>query len=126
MVCGSWSVGIWARRGDPVAYRLVIFLLLLLREKSRDTRVSLMYNRSIICRAADLLYRKANTHCRLRRDSTVELSRVVGVNTPVGSRDPVTISCAVELLRLVISDDTMTSLSKKLSISIKIHVIIPL
>jgi len=33
------------------------------------------------------------------------------------------ISCAVELLRLVISDDIMTSLLKKLSISIKIHVV---
>ena len=34
-----------------------------------------------------------------------------------------TISCAVELLRLVTSDDRMTSLLKKLSISIKIHVV---
>ena len=30
-----------------------------------------------------------NTHRRRRRDSTVELSRVGGVNAPVGSRDPV-------------------------------------
>jgi len=30
-----------------------------------------------------------NTHCRRRRDSTIELSRVGGVNTPVDSRDPV-------------------------------------
>jgi len=59
---------------------------------------------------------KPNTH-RWRRNSTVELSRVGGVNAPVGSRDqwPVTYiqsskslvvtqfttSCAVELLRLV-------------------------
>ena len=33
------------------------------------------------------------------------------------------ISCDIELLRLVTSDDTMTSMSKKLSISIKIHVV---
>ena len=32
-----------------------------------------------------------------------------------------TISCAVELLRLLTSDDIMTSLLKKLSILIKIH-----
>jgi len=37
-----------------------------------------------------------------------------------------TISCAVELLRLVTSDDIMTSLLKKLSISIKIHAVKPL
>jgi len=30
-----------------------------------------------------------NTHRRRRRDETVELRRVGGVNTPVGSRDPV-------------------------------------
>jgi len=30
-----------------------------------------------------------NTHCRRRRDSAVELSRVGGVDAPVGSRDPV-------------------------------------
>ena len=32
---------------------------------------------------------KPNTHRRRRRDSTVELSHVGGVNAPVGSRDPV-------------------------------------
>jgi len=37
-----------------------------------------------------------------------------------------TISCAVELLRLVVSDDIMTSLLKKLSISIEIHTVKPL
>ena len=37
-----------------------------------------------------------------------------------------TISCAAELLRLVTSDDIMTSLLKMLSISIKIHVVKPL
>jgi len=37
-----------------------------------------------------------------------------------------TISCAVELSRLVTSDDTMTSLPKTLSISIKIHAVKPL
>ena len=36
-----------------------------------------------------------------------------------------TIFCAVELLRLVTSDDIMTSLLKKLSIPIKIHVVKP-
>ena len=36
----------------------------------------------------------SNTHRRRRRDETVELRRVGGVNTPVGSRDPDTISCA--------------------------------
>ena len=34
-----------------------------------------------------------------------------------------TISCAADLLRLVASDDIMTSLLRKLSISIKIHVV---
>jgi len=29
-----------------------------------------------------------NTHRRRRRDETVESRRVGGVNTPVGSRDP--------------------------------------
>ena len=45
------------------------------------------------------------------------------MNAPVGSRDPVYnfLCCAVELLRLVTSDDIMTSLSKKLT-SIKVHV----
>jgi len=32
---------------------------------------------------------KPNTQRRRRRDLTVELSRVGGVNAPVGSRDPV-------------------------------------
>jgi len=32
---------------------------------------------------------KPNTHRRRRRDETVESRRVGGVNTPVGSRDPV-------------------------------------
>jgi len=61
---------------------------------------------------------------RCRRDSTwiVELSRVGGVNAPVSCRD--SISCAVELLRLVTSDDTMTSLLKKV-INID-HVVKPL
>ena len=41
---------------------------------------------------------KSNTHRRRRRDSTVELSRVGGVNAPVGSRNPVyKITCAVKL-----------------------------
>jgi len=34
--------------------------------------------------------------------------------------------CLVKILGLVTSDDTMTSLSKKLSTSIKIHVVKPL
>ena len=37
-----------------------------------------------------------------------------------------TISCAVELFRLVTSDDIMTLLLKKVSTSIKIHVVKPL
>jgi len=63
-----------------------------------------------------------NTHRRRRRDSTVELSRVGGVNAPVGSRDQVynfLCCCAI----LVTGDDIMTSLLKKLSISIKIHAV---
>jgi len=52
-----------------------------------------------------------NTHRRRRRDSTVELSRVGGVSASVGSRDPVyNFCCVVQLLRLVTSDDIMTSL----------------
>ena len=55
------------------------------------------------------------------RDSTVELSRVGGVNTPVGSRAiQFTISCAVKELRLVTSDDIVTSLLKKLSMGLYI------
>jgi len=58
-----------------------------------------------------------NTHRRRRRDSTVELSRVGGVNAFVGSRvvTQFTISCAVELLRLVTNDDIMTSFMKTIS-----------
>ena len=59
---------------------------------------------------------KPNTHRRRRRDLTVELSCVGGVNAPVGSRDPVynfLSSCVVELLRLVTSDDIITLLLKK-------------
>jgi len=67
---------------------------------------------------------------RQRRDSTVKLRCVGGVNAPVGSRDssrdPVYNSCAVELFRLVTSDDKMTLLLKKLLMSIKIHVVKPL
>ena len=44
------------------------------------------------------------------------------MNAPVGSRDPV----YNFLVLLVTSDDTMTSLLKKLSVSIKIHVVKPL
>ena len=46
------------------------------------------------------------------------------MNAPVGSRDQV--YNAVELLELATSDDIVTSLLKKLSISIKIHVVKPL
>jgi len=67
-----------------------------------------------------------NTHRRRRGDSTVELSRIGGVNAPVGSRDPVYNLLFVELLRLMTTDDIMTSLLKNLSISIKIHVVKPL
>jgi len=45
-----------------------------------------------------------NTHRRRRRDSTVELSRVGGVNAPSVVVTQFTIFCAVELLRLVTSD----------------------
>ena len=50
------------------------------------------------------------------------------MNALVGSRtrDPVYNFCAVELLRLVTSDDVMTTLLKKLAISIKIHLVKPL
>ena len=60
-----------------------------------------------------------NTH--RRRDSTVELSRVVSAlwTHPSAVVTQFTISCAVELT----SDDIMTSLLKKLSISINIHVV---
>ena len=68
----------------------------------------------------------SNTHRRRRRDSPVALSRVGIVNAPVGSRDPVYISCGVELLRLVTRDDIMTLSLKKLSTSIKIYVVKPL
>ena len=76
------------------------------------------------CAGASVVCHKPKTHRRRRRDSAVELSRVGGVNAPVGSRDP-SLQYPVELLRLVTSDDTMTSLLKKLSISIKIHVVKP-
>ena len=66
---------------------------------------------------------KPNTHRRRRHDSTVELSRVGGANAPVGSSGPFH-----NFLRCcwVASDDIVTSLLKKLSISIKIHVVKPL
>jgi len=56
-------------------------------------------------------------------NSEVKLYRVGGVNAPVNAQSSAvvihfTISCAVELLRLVTSDDIMTSLLKKLIISI--------
>jgi len=56
-------------------------------------------------------------------NSEVEVRRVGDVNAPVGSGATPTLqfSCAVELLRVVRSDDVMTL--KKLSISIKIHVV---
>jgi len=53
-----------------------------------------------------------NTH--RRRDETVESRRVGGVNTPVGSRDPVYNFLCWQLT----SDDIMTSLLKKI---VKIH-----
>ena len=52
----------------------------------------------------------SNTHRRRRRDETVELRRVGGVNTPVGSRDPVYNFLCWQLT----SDDIMTALLKKL------------
>ena len=56
-----------------------------------------------------------NTHRRRRRDETVESRRVGGVNTPVGSRDPVYNFLCWQLT----SDDITTSLLKKI---VKIHV----
>ena len=54
------------------------------------------------------LHLMPNTHRRRRCDETVELRRVGGVNTPVGSRDPVyNILCWQ-----VTSNDIMTSLLK--------------
>jgi len=74
--------------------------------------------------------RKANTHRRRRRDCRVEsrrrCKRTRRQTKKIDDDDDVThftISCAVELLRLVTSDDIVTSLLKKLSISIKIHVV---
>ena len=61
---------------------------------------------------------------RQRRDSTVKLRCVGGVNAPVGSRD--SSRDPVELFRSVTSDDKMTLLLKKLLMSIKIHVVKPL
>jgi len=57
---------------------------------------------------------KPNTHRRRRRDETVESRRVGGVNTPVGSRDPVYNFLYWQLT----SDDIMTSLLKE---TVKIH-----
>jgi len=59
---------------------------------------------------------------------TVKLSCVVSAawTHPSAVVTQFTISCAVELFRLLTSDDVMTSLLKKLSMSIKIHVIKPL
>ena len=42
-----------------------------------------------LCNHPTVKYIKPNTHHRRRRNSTVELSRLGGVNAPVGSRDPV-------------------------------------
>ena len=55
-----------------------------------------------------------NTHRRRRRYSTDELSRVGGVNArhPSAVVTQFTISGAGKLLRLVTSDDIMTSLLK--------------
>jgi len=63
------------------------------------------------------------TYRRRRRDSAVELSRIADVSAVVTQ---FTISCAVEQLRLVTSDDIMTSFLKKLSTLIKFHVVKPL
>ena len=64
-----------------------------------------------------------STHRRRRRDSTVELNCVGGVNAPVGSRDPVYnfLRCwAVQVVDKWWHNDVLL---KKLSISIKIHVV---
>jgi len=64
--------------------------------------------------AVEWLDFKPSTHRRRRRDSTVELSRVGGVNAPVSS------AVAIEVT------GKMASLLKKLSISIKLHAVKPL
>jgi len=67
-----------------------------------------------------------NTHRRRRRDSSVELSRVGGVNETVSSRDPVyNFLCrwAIEVGDKWRHNDVIVD---KLSISIKIHVVKPL
>jgi len=73
---------------------------------------------------------KPNAHRwrrRRRSDSADELSRVGVVNAPVGSRDPIYNFLCCWATGVVTSDDIMTSLLiKKLSISIKIHVLKPL
>jgi len=70
---------------------------------------------------------KPSTHRRRRRDSTVELSHVGGVNASIGSRYPVYKWFPVLFsYRLATSDDITTSLLKKLSMSIKVHVVKPL
>jgi len=71
---------------------------------------------------------KPNTHRRRRRNSTVELSRVGGVNAPVSSRDPVYnfLSCWAAEVGDKWWQAGDKSLFKKLSISIKIHAVKPL
>ena len=66
-----------------------------------------------------------NTHRRRRSESTVKLSRVGGVNIAVGSRDPVYNFLCCWAIEVVDTDKWRhnTSLLKKLSISIKIHVV---
>ena len=58
---------------------------------------------------------KSNTHRRRRRDSAVESSRVGGVNDPSPVVTQFTISCAVELLRLVTSDDMSDIIVEKVT-----------
>jgi len=53
-------------------------------QKIRWPRLAFGSANAVIINVTDL---KSNTHRRHRRDSTVELCRVGGVNAPVGSRD---------------------------------------
>jgi len=58
-----------------------------IERKSHDITEEKQVQRRLLFIA--LLQVKPNTHRRRRRDSTLKLRRVGGVNAPVGSRDPV-------------------------------------
>jgi len=70
-------------------------------------------------------WRQFSTSLNRFADSEVELRRVGCdcVNVPVGSRDPVYNFCAVDLLRLVTSNNIMTSLLEKVTNVDQSHVV---